>query len=140
RARAGGAGGVGRGGPGPRDQAGPAGRRCEIVVTAAACRHFIDRHLGQPREPWRDWLPPALVTRLAAPDSGGGAVEPTALAELLALVEPAVRRCLERPLVLLYESYRLGRHVPAGRVLVLARGALRGGHAPPAGRHALPTA
>jgi hypothetical protein len=102
-----------------------------VLAEERAWRHIVEEHVADGREPWDEWLTPALATRFRKAWQAGSTDEDrtTTMREVSVIVEAEAKTCLKVPLALLYDSYQ--PPPPGGRSrpqetwnLVLPAGAL----------------
>jgi hypothetical protein len=117
--------------PDPRDEDRPCSGVCQVFAEERAWRHIVEEHLSDRREPWDEWLTPALAARFRNAWQRGSTDEGRAatLEEVSVIVEREAKTCLGVPLALLYDSYQPpppGGRSPAQETwnLVLPAGAL----------------
>ncbi len=128
--------------PDPRDDNAPCQGHCQVAASERAWRHIAEEHAIPPGEPWDEWLTPAVASRFRGIWSAG-ATEPhraSAIAEVAAVVEKEMKRCLTVPLALIYDDYQppsQGRPTRAEETwgLVLPSGAFLIVRSDPAGGH-----
>jgi hypothetical protein len=91
--------------PDPRDDACPAGGKCDVVVEDHRWSH-IDEHVNDLTEPWDDWLTPPLATALrnslqvTTTETG----RQTTRQQVSDRMEQAAKQAVGVPLVVLYDA------------------------------------
>lgn len=94
--------------PDPRNDVNPCVGRCEVSVEERTWRHIAEGHVMPGKEPWDEWLTPALTDRYRRLWSVGYTDQQreATLAEVDAIVEEEMKRSLSFPLGIVYDEYQ----------------------------------
>lgn len=112
--------------PDPLDTSAPHGGMTEVHIVERAWRHIIEKHVANPGEPWSDLFTKderKTLKRWAAGKSLGPEEQP-AWNTALDKFAQQIKRCLSRPLVVLYTKRLAGLGPRRHWLLVLPVGAV----------------